>query len=55
MRIITGMCNIQRDKYLSHPEWKQKKKVRRGSGFDQILRKEESKINDVQESKRSGC
>ena len=43
MKAITRMCNLQRDKHLNIPE-KQKKVVRKGSGFDEVLRVEKEKL-----------
>ncbi len=42
MKAITKLCNMQRDKHLKQDQ--QKKVVRKGSGFDEILRKEQKKL-----------
>ena len=42
MERITRMCNLQRDRYLNPPV-KNKKAVRKGSGFRDILEAEQKK------------
>ena len=43
MRAITRMCNLQRDKMLREEAHKQKK-VRKGSGFSEVLEDEQKKL-----------
>ena len=43
MKAITRMCNLQRDKHLRQDQ-QQKKPVRKGSGFDQVLNQEQTKL-----------
>ena len=40
---ITRMCNLQRDKMLREEAHKQKK-VRKGSGFSEVLEDEQKKL-----------
>lgn len=42
MNKITRMCNLQRDRYLNPPV-KNKKAVRKGNGFRDILEAEQKK------------
>ena len=45
MRIITKLCNIQRDKHLNPPE-QPVKKSKQGTGFDQVLREEQKRLKE---------
>ncbi len=54
METITRMCNLQRDRMFRKQEEK-KKTVRKGSGFDQILRKEEERYDIPQDRGQDRC